>query len=256
MDIHEAPKESQHHVVHSEPKATISIKKNQLFVGMAIALLVIGFAGGYFIHDITGAGGGTVNPTSIIDANDPVLGKANAPLTIIEFSDPSCPFCAAAEGQNQQVIQYLLSKDPTWVAPVPNIVKDYVDTGKVKLVFKYFPGHGTGAEAMEIALCANEQDKFWEVSNMFFANQGSMGNVSQLEAIASTVPGIDAQKLTACYDSKKYDAALQADMQAGQTAGVSGTPAFFIGTDKDGYTMIVGAQSYTAFKQIIDAALA
>jgi len=261
---HQTP---QNRVVHfespKENKMTISLKKEHFFYILAALFLVIGFAGGYFIHNITGAGGGTITPTPennepvavTIDASDPVLGNPNAPLTIIEFSDPSCPYCAAAAGQNQEVIHYLQSKDSTWIPPVPNIIKDYVATGKVKLIFKYFPGHGTGTEAMEIALCANEQNKFWQVSDLFFANQGSMGNVSQLGTIASSVSGVDSQKLKACYDSKKYESALQEDMQEGQKVGVSGTPGFFIGNDKDGYEAIIGAQSYPAFKQAIDAAL-
>lgn len=250
------------HIAHST--ATISIKRDHLFVILAIGLLVIGFVGGYFVNDITGAGGGTTpntNQTNAlvqvnIDANDPVMGQANAPLTIIEFSDPSCPFCGAASGHNQEVIQYLQSKDSTWTAPEPGIINDYVKTGKVKLIFKYFPGHGTGAEAMKLALCANEQGKFWEAHDIFFSNQDKMENVTALESLMGAIDGMDAAELKECYDAKKYDNALQEDIAAGQAADMKGTPSFYIGTDENGYEAIVGAQSYVTLKQAIDAALA
>jgi len=258
------------HVAHST--ATISIKKDHLLILLAVGLLVVGFAGGYFVNDFTGAGGGTPSPnpntnqtpnnqvnelvTVNIDATDPILGQATAPLTIIEFSDPSCPFCGAAAGLNQEVIQYLQQKDPTWIAPEPNIVKDYVDTGKAKLVFKYYPGHGTGAEAMKLALCANEQGKFWDAHEIFFSNQDKMNDNATLESLMGNITGIDAAKLTECYDAKKYDNALQEDIAAGQAAGMQGTPSFYIGNEESGYVKVTGAQSYTTMKQVIDAALA
>ncbi len=276
MDIHEAPKEHVH-LMHfpEKSKRTITIKRDHFFIGFAIALLVIGFAVGYEYHTFKTPGGGTTipapNPTNTtqqptqptnapvqvaIDASDPVMGKADAPLTIIEFSDPSCPFCGGAAGLNQEVVQYLQGKNPAWVAPEPGIIKDYVETGKAKLIFKYFPGHGTGAEAMKLSLCANEQNKFWEAHDIFFSNQDKMENVTILESLMSAIDGIDAAKLAECYDANKYDAALQEDIAAGQAAGMQGTPSFYIGTAKDGYVAVVGAQSYTALKQKLDAALA
>jgi protein-disulfide isomerase len=263
----------QHHTTHSEPKAVITIRKDQFLIGFAIAMLVVGFAGGYFIHDFTG-GGTTTQPTPqanttqqptqnpaapvkvSIDATDPVMGSADAKLTIIEFSDPSCPFCGGASGFNQQVVQYLQGKDPTWTAPEPGIITDFVKTGKVKLIFKYYPGHGSGAEAMKLALCANEQGKFWEAHDIFFSNQDKMNDTAALEGLMGNISGIDATKLKGCYDAKKYDDALQADIAAGTAAGMQGTPSFYIGTEKAGYKAVVGAQSYKTLKTTIDAALA
>ena len=257
------------HVAHST--ATISIKKDHLLVLIAVGLLVVGFAGGYFIHDFTGGGTTTpptTNPTNTttpptnalvqvsIDASDPVMGDAKAPLTIIEFSDPSCPFCGAAAGFNQEVIQYLQQKDATWIAPEPGIITDFVKTGKAKLIFKYYPGHGTGAEAMKLALCANEQSKFWEAHDIFFSNQDKMNDTAALEGLMGNIAGIDATKLKACYDAKKYDDALQADIDAGQAAGMQGTPSFYIGTEKAGYKAVVGAQSYKTLQATLNAALA
>ena len=259
------------HAAHSN--ATISIKKDHLLVLLAVGFLVIGFAGGYFVNDFTG-GGTTTPPTTnqtpptqpaqpspeeisfVIAADDPVMGEANAPLTIVEFSDPSCPFCGGAAGMNEQVVQYLQSKDATWQAPEPGIIENYVKTGKAKLVFKYYPGHGTGVEAMKLALCANEQDKFWEAHDIFFSNQDKMNDTAALESLMGAIPGIDAAKLTECYDAKKYDSKLTDDTAEGKAAGMQGTPTFFIGNEQSGYVKITGAQSYTTIKQTIDAALA
>lgn len=184
-----------------------------------------------------------------IEADDPVKGDKDAPVTIIEFSDFSCPYCAAVNGNNQLVIDSLKSSNPSWVAPVPKIMADYVKTGKVKLVFKYFPGHGTGVEAMKLALCANEQGKFWELHDAFFANQDQLQNVAQLKDLASKA-GVDITLLNKCYDDGKYDDKLEQDFAEGKTAGVSGTPAFFINGE-----LITGAQSYSVFKDAIDSAL-
>jgi protein-disulfide isomerase len=260
MDIHEAPKEHVHFVHNPEKSSTtITIKRDYFFIGLAIALLIIGFAAGYEYHAFKTPDGGTTIPGLVkvtIDSTDPVLGKANAPLTIIEFSDPSCPFCGAAAGFNQEVIQYLQSKNATWTAPEPGIIKDYVATGKAKLVFKYYPGHGTGAEAMKLGLCANEQGKFWEAHDVFFSNQDKMEDVPTLQSLMGNITGMDAAKLTECYNAKKYDNALQEDTDAGTAAGMQGTPSFYVGNDKDGYLAIVGAQSYVTLKQILNSMLA
>lgn len=181
--------------------------------------------------------------------DSPSLGEDDAPVTIAVFSDFSCPFCAAAAGENQQVIEYLQSRDPSWEAPVPNIIKEYVETGKVKLVFKYFPGHGTGGEAMKLAWCADEQGKFWEVHDAFFANQGDIENVAKLKTLAAGA-GADLTELEKCYSSNKYASKLTSSTSEGRTAGVQGTPAFVVNG-----RMLSGAQSFAVFKQVIEAEL-
>src|SRR3989344_3096917 len=106
----------------------------------------------------TGAGPGSDSAPSApvgsaenfkVQDNDITLGKANAPVTIFLYSDPSCPFCAAADGGNQEVIEYLKSNSPSWTAPIPGIIENYVNAGKARLIYRYFPGHGTGEEAMK-----------------------------------------------------------------------------------------------------------
>jgi len=195
---------------------------------------------------------GDIQTSNIIPeiGNAPVLGNENAPVTIIEFSDLSCPFCAAAAGVNEEMVNYMKQNDPSWTAPLPEIIKNYADTGKAKLAFKYFPGHGTGEEAMKIAWCANEQDKFWQLHDEFFKNQDDIEDAAKLKEIAKNL-GIDMVKLESCLASKKYDSRLTEDTAEGRQAGVSGTPTFYINGVE-----VSGAQSYEAFKKVIDEELA
>ena len=253
-------------------EVSITMKKDHFFIMLAIAFLAIGLVSGYVLGDkfggIFGKEGGTTTgdntPTGAVAGDHvkvnisfdgaPVLGKDTAPVTIIVFSDFSCPYCGAAAGGNEEVMQYLQSKYPDWTAPVPGIIKNYVDTGKAKLIFKYYPGHGTGEEAFKLALCANEQSKFWEVHDVFFANQDSIADIAALKDLTASA-GVDLEELQACYDSKKYDDAPESDYMESKQAGVGGTPTFFIGNDEDGYVKIVGAQKYLVFEQAIEAEL-
>jgi len=181
-----------------------------------------------------------------ISSDEPLKGSPNASTTLIIYSDPSCPFCAATAGQNQPVISLLKSKMPDWQVPLPNIIKNYVDTGKVKLVFRYFPGHGTGEEAMKILFCANEQGKFWELHDAVFAHQEIVADIAQVKLLAQNI-NIDMTKLDACYSSNKYASKLKQDSTSGQALGVKGTPAFFINGQ-----LISGAQPYQVFEKILN----
>ncbi len=189
------------------------------------------------------------SPDLVEVGNAPIKGVGDAPVTIIEFSDLSCPYCAAAAGKNQDAIDYLKSKDASWEAPLPRIFEDYVETGKVRFAFKYFPGHGTGENAMKLALCADEQGRFWEVHDVFFENQNLVEDAGALKELAAGI-GVDREELEACYESGKYDSRLVSDGNEGRAAGVSGTPTFFINGK-----VVSGAQSFSVFKQMIEAEL-
>jgi protein-disulfide isomerase len=182
--------------------------------------------------------------------DDPFLGDPDAPVTIIEFSDFQCPYCGAAMGTNDGLISNFKARDPTWEPAVPNIIKDYVETGKVKLVFRDFPlsFHDKAQKAAEAAECADEQGKFWDYHNILFENQDALA-VDDLKGYAADL-GLDTDQFNSCLDSGKYAAEVQKDMQDGQAAGVSGTPAYFINGQ-----LVSGAQPYKVFKQIIEAEL-
>lgn len=185
-----------------------------------------------------------------VQENDISLGEAKAPVTIFLYSDPSCPFCAAADGGNKEVIDYLKSNSPSWTAPVPGIIENYVNSGKVRLIYRYFPGHGSGEEAMKILYCANEQGKFWELHKAIADNQSVVADVAKVKGLATGV-GADIAKINSCLDAKKYDAKIQSDTTTGSNSGVNGTPAFFVNG-----TLVSGAQPFSVFKAAIDSILA
>lgn len=173
-------------------------------------------------------------PRVNVEATGPSLGDEDAPVTIIEFSDFECPFCKRF-------------KDQTF----PQIKANYIDTGKVRMVFRHYPlpFHTNAQKAHEAALCADDQGQFWEYHDTLFANQQSLG-VAALKQYAVTL-GLNAATFNECLDSGKYAQAVQDDLAAGSAAGVSGTPSFFVNGQ-----LVVGAQPYSAFQQAIEAALA
>lgn len=182
-----------------------------------------------------------------ISADDPSAGPANAPVTIIMFSDPSCPFCGAAAGGNEEVMAYLRSRDTTWIPSIPGIMKDFVATGKARLIYKYFPGHGTGEQAMKMLFCANDQGKFWEFHDVIAKHQTDVADETKLKAYAKSA-SVNLTNLASCLASKKYDAKIQSDVAAGEASKVDGTPAFFVNG-----TYISGAVSYLTMKDAINA---
>ena len=179
--------------------------------------------------------------------DDPMRGKEDAPVTLVEFSDYQCPFCQRAANET-----------------IPQVVTEYVDTGKVKHVFRDYPIEGIHPNAIPASVaaqCANEQGKYWVYHDLLFSKQtewqGLSGNDtnSKFKQYAADL-GLDTANFNSCFDSNKYADEVSKDIQDGTTYGVSGTPTFFIGNDKDGYTLIVGAQPFSTFKTTIDQVLA
>ena len=192
------------------------------------------------------------NPTSDIQlsiGNSPVLGNENAPITIYEFSDFSCPYCAAANGKNPAIISQFKSSNPNWEAPIPSVIEDYVNTGKAKIVFKYASGHGTGRAAHIVALALNEQELFWKFSDLAFQNQEDTEDLVKMKALAEQL-GANMTKLESDIANNNYDALLSLDEKMAEANGVTGTPTFFINGKK-----IDGAASFSEFKKIIDSKL-
>jgi protein-disulfide isomerase len=167
----------------------------------------------------------------VATADSPSQGSTNAPIEIVEFSDFQCPYCLRAH--------------PT--------VKQVLDTygNKIRFVYRNYPlpSHPNARPAAEAAQCANEQGQFWAYHDRLFADQSKLSD-TDLKASAAAL-GLDAGKFNACFDSHKYKARVDADLQAGNEAGVDGTPAFFING-----RMLSGAQPYDEFKRVIDEELA
>ncbi len=143
---------------------------------------------------------------------------------------------------------------------MPQIEKDYIDTGKIKYVVMDFPlpMHGQAMKASEAALCAGDQEKFWEMHDRLFANQNALSP----EALSkhAEVLGLDTAQFKECLDSGKHAAQIKAAMAEGQKAGITGTPGFLLGfVEADGKVKatkkISGAQPYANFKAAIDEML-
>lgn len=183
----------------------------------------------------------------------PTLGNPDAPVTIVEFADFQCPFCGAESGQNQDVIQYLRSRDPNWEPLEPNL-EPYIESGKVKLIFLNFVFLGPESEwAAEAAECAHEQGRFWEYYEELFASQRGENEGAfvkeNLKRFAAEL-GLDGKTFSECLDSGKFAEEVRDDTEEGQRLGVRGTPTFFING-----RMLVGAQPFSKFKRIIDEEL-
>ena len=143
---------------------------------------------------------------------------------------------------------------------MPQIEKEYVETGKMKHVFMDFPlaMHGNAMKASEAGLCAGDQGKFWEMHDKLFANQQALKQedlVKHAEAL-----GLDLAKFKKCLDSGKHVEDIKNKMTEGQKAGISGTPAFLLGyIEPDGSVRatkkVVGAQPYASFNAVIDELL-
>jgi protein-disulfide isomerase len=176
-------------------------------------------------------------------ADNPMVGHKDAPITLIEFSDYQCPYCA-------RFAQTTL----------PALKAEYIDAGKVRYVFRDFPMdrmHPHARKAAEAAHCAGEQGQYWAMHDVLFQNQKLL-EVEQLKMHARNL-GIDGTAFDSCLEQGKYAAEVQKDLTDGMSAGVRGTPAFFVGrTGPDDMIhgiSISGAQPITAFRQTIERLL-
>jgi len=168
-----------------------------------------------------------------------VLGKKNAKVEIIEYSDFECPFCGRFYSQT-----------------LGQIIENYVDTGKAKLAFKHLPlpFHPNAQKAAEASECAGVvggDEGFWDMHDAIFDNMASQAGieVSNLKDLASKI-GLDQGEFDSCLDNGDTADKVKAHLAEAGSVGASGTPTFFINGVK-----LVGAQPYAAFEAAIEAAL-
>ncbi len=230
--------------VHKDKKGVIVMnifgrrkESKKVFILSAVviaAAIVISLAILFTIKPPPASNGNGGNDYNISLDDDAVLGSADAKVTIVEFSEYLCPFCGR------------FARDT-----FPQIKANYIDTGKVRFVFRDYIVHTTAHLASEASECAHEQgnDKFWAYNEKLFQNQGALTS-DNLKSYASEL-GLDTAKFDACLDSGKYASEVDKDTSDGRSYGVTGTPTFFINGKK-----LVGAQPYATFQTEIDAALA
>lgn len=194
-----------------------------------------------------------VNIKDVKIAGDPYIGEANAKVVMAYWSDYQCPFCKAFEVGGAQGIDQ--------PAVMPTLIKKYVDTGKLKIVFKDFPFLGTDSTT-----AAEYEHAIWELyPTQFYAWRTAMftaqdaegdqgfGNAATIDQlITSKFPQMNDAKIKQqiAANKKKYDAAIDADKTEGGAFGIGGTPGFITGT-----TMIGGFDTLAKFTAAIDAQL-
>ena len=180
----------------------------------------------------------TPAPTPVVDMeklidDDAVKGDPDATVTIVEFSDFECPFCARFYSDTLSQIE-----------------TQYIDTGKVKLVYRDFPlsFHQNAQKAAEAAECSGEQGKYYEMHDLLF-ERGVQGGVVSYKAYAQEI-GLNTADFNSCLDSGAMASEVKKDFVDGQQAGVQGTPGFLVNGK-----LISGAQPFSVFQQVIEAEL-
>jgi len=186
----------------------------------------------------------TKKPTiaSFYDNASPILGDLNAPLTMIEFGDYQCTFCKKFFHETEE-----------------SIITNYVETGKVKILFKDFiVVNDDSVNAASAAHCANDQKMFWQYHSTLYNNWDGEGtgwaSSEQLHQFASTF-GLDMDKFSECMSKSKWKELVDASHADGRTLGVDATPTFFIIDQNNKVLKITGAQHYDVFQEVFDSLL-
>jgi len=170
-------------------------------------------------------------PRTEVAARGPALGPESAPVTIVEFSDFQCPYCARA-------------------APVVKQLRErYPDS--VRIVYRHFPldsVHPQARSAAEASLCAADQGRFWEYHDVLFENARQLGEADLIRYAEEL--DLDTADFRTCLEEDRHAEQVERDLEAGRRAGVTGTPSFFVNG-----RMLGGAQPLEAFVRIIDSEL-
>ncbi len=231
-------------------------KKKDYFLPISILIAGVMISGSviYLVYKTPGGGSPEGNSPAIGAPNSPaqvgtvtdrdvILGDPKAPVTIIGYGDYQCPACGKFFSETEPLIRH-----------------EYINTGKVRIVYRNFAFLGPeSVAAAEASECAKDQKKFWEFYDEIYKKEvpdGSRNNGNLNRDLFLTIAtdiGLNAETFTSCIDSKKYASVVQKEIAGGEDAGVNSTPTFFINGQK-----VRGALPYDGnggFKSIIDDAL-
>lgn len=235
---------------------TVLICFSIIIAGLVIGVSVV--AGNIYLFKRLGPQVTNGNPANVFSSSepikvsvddDPVLGDKNAPITLIEFLDFECPFCKQS-----------------FEDTLPKLIKEYVDTGKVKFVIRDFPldFHKNAVKEAEAANCAREQggdSAYFKYHDEMFKRTTSNGEglaLDQLPKIAKDT-GLEVAAFNTCLDSGKFKAEIDKDVKDGINVGVGGTPHWFVGkSTQDGVIdgiRVDGAESFETFQKLIEEQL-
>ncbi len=179
---------------------------------------------------------------TFLSNGSPILGDPNAPITLVEFGDYQCHYC--------NVFFQSIEKD---------IVKNYVDTGKVKIIFKDYNIIGEDSViASQGAHCANDQGLFWEYHDILYSNWTGENNgwaSSENLAIFAQQIGLNMNKWSECMNKGSHSQIILKSNDDARTLELTGTPAFFIINSEGKVSKLFGAQPFEVFKKIFDSQL-
>ena len=172
----------------------------------------------------------------------PILGDPNAPITLVEFGDYQCHFC--------NVFFHSTEDD---------ILKNYVETGKVRMIFKDYNIIGPDSiKASHGAHCANDQGLFWEYHDILYSNWTGENNgwasSENLTKFAQEI-GLDMVKWSECVTNGPHSQTILTSNEDAKKLGITGTPAFFVIGPDDKITRVFGAQPFEAFERIFEIEL-
>ncbi len=225
---------------------TVTFKRDHFYMALVVLSFCAGILVGYIAWGRKSTAAVAQQPAAQQQAAAPTyrrydiptegfysLGPADAPITIVEFSDYQCPYC---ERWHTQVYNQLMAAYP----------------GKIRFVYRNLPLtqiHPQAMPAAEAAMCAGEQNAYWQFHDRLFNNQDLLGD--DFYSQVATDLGLDMTTFNQCRETHKFQSTIQADMDFAIGLGVQSTPTFFI----NGLAM-VGAQPLSSFTQLIDKELA
>ncbi len=188
------------------------------------------------------AGPPKITMNTFLANGSPILGNPDAPVTLVEFGDYQCHFC--------NVFFHSTEDD---------ILKNYVETGKVRMIFKYYNIIGPDSiSASHGAHCADDQGLFWEYHDILYSNWTGENNgwasPENLVKFAQEID-LDMDEWSECMINEPYSQLILASNEDAKNLGITGTPAFFVIGPDGKITRIFGAQPYEVFENIFEIEL-
>jgi protein-disulfide isomerase len=252
IEPEELPEDLEPSVIEED---TVTFKRSHLYAVLTVLAFAAGVLLGYVVWGMESAGGIAQSSLTSGQVSGPVveapvtqrpqykrydiptensyaIGPADAPITIVEFSDYECPFCRR---WHNEVYEPLLAAYP----------------GKIRLVYRNLPLtsiHPDALAAAEAAMCAGEQDAYWSYHEKLFSSE-SLGKAVYVQYAQDL--SLNMKTFNACLSAHKYQRAIESDSDFAINLGVSSTPTFFING-----LAVVGAQPLDVFKEVIDKELA
>jgi len=231
----------------------IHVSSLAIGAGIASAAIIVAFLAFDTFHDkselavepapiIQDIGPVKITVATFMENGSPILGDPNAPITVVEFGDYQCFFCNKFFHETEDAL-----------------LKNYVETGKVKVIFKDFTIIGADSiTAANAAHCASDQGKFWEyhdtLYNHWTGENNEWASSENLLQFAKDL-GLDTDKFSKCMINSNHNPIIVHSNQDAKDLGLTGTPAFFIIGPDNKVTKIGGAQPYDVFKRIFDSKL-